>query len=327
MAKALAKQEPAGANQEPAGVPANVDDGEHAMAEGSIYTQRARYFDSGNAFNLKYPDVPCHQFLAERDRALDPATGTALIPLDLSDQLGMGNPATTPLILTCYARIRSGESLGTDFNASGDLYYVIAGAGHSSKGEDRIEWAKGDVFCFPGGGVTVHAAGDEDCVLWVITNQPALAFEHLQPAPVDDAVTEAVHYPAAEIDRQLSRVRTKLQGQKIAGLALIFSHERQAKSRNILPTLTLAMNQLPPKDMQRPHRHNSVAITLNIQCEGCFSMIDGERVDWHPGAVMVTPPGAVHSHHNDGDSIMTCLIVQDGGLHYHCRTMGFEYVD
>jgi hypothetical protein len=24
---------------------------------------------------------------------------------------------------------------------------------------------------------------------------------------------------------------------------------------------------------------------------------------------------------------MTCLIVQDGGLHYHCRTMDFDYAD
>jgi hypothetical protein len=24
---------------------------------------------------------------------------------------------------------------------------------------------------------------------------------------------------------------------------------------------------------------------------------------------------------------MTCLIVQDGGLYYHCRTMDFRYAD
>ncbi|MGH1481865.1 MAG: cupin domain-containing protein [Geminicoccales bacterium] len=303
------------------------DDGERAVTAGSVYTERARFFDSGNAFNLKKPEVPCHQFLAERDRALDPKTGTALIPLDLSDQLDIDHPVTTPLILTAYARIRAGDELKTDFTASGELYYVIAGAGHSIKGKDRIDWAKGDVFCLPGGGETWHRASDDDSVLWAITNQPSLAFEHLQPAALDDAVTEAVHYPAVEIEHQLTRVKTKLKDKKIAGLALIFSHERQAKSRNILPTLTLAMNQLPPKDMQRPHRHNSVAITLNIQCEHCYSMIDGKRVDWHPGAVMVTPPGSVHSHHNDGEGTMTCLIVQDGGLYYHCRTMGFEFVD
>ena len=64
------------------------DEGERTGRADTPYTRRARYFDSSNAFALKYPPVPCHQFLAERDRALDPATGTALIPLDLSASLG-----------------------------------------------------------------------------------------------------------------------------------------------------------------------------------------------------------------------------------------------
>jgi gentisate 1,2-dioxygenase len=291
------------------------------------YTERARYFDSSNAFALKYPPVPCHQFLAERDRALDPATGTAVIPLDLSDRLDLEFPATTPLILTSYLRIRAGDRLSTRRKASGELYYVIAGSGETTKGADTIRWGPGDVFCLPGGGETSHVAGDGDCVLWSITNEPQLAFEHLEPASPEDAVTGAVHYPAAEIRQQLARVRDKLAGQKIAGLALIFSSTDQERRRNVLPTLTLAVNQLPPGDFQRPHRHNSVAVTLNIACKGCYSMIDGKRVDWQPFAVMVTPPADVHSHHNDGDEFMTCLIVQDGGLHYHCRTMDFRFAD
>ena len=56
-------------------------------------------------------------------------------------------------------------------------------------------------------------------------------------------------------------------------------------------------------------------------------MISGNRVDWHRHAVMVTPPAAPHCHHNDGPEMMLSLIVQDGALHYHCRTMGFAYED
>jgi hypothetical protein len=41
---------------------------------------------------------------------------------------------------------------------------------------------------------------------------------------------------------------------------------------------------------------------------------------------MVTPPGAVHSHHNDGGRRADFLIVQDGGLHQHARTMDFAFV-
>jgi gentisate 1,2-dioxygenase len=303
------------------------DPGVPAARGDTPYTLRARYFDSGNAFALKYPPVPCHQFLAERDRAFDAATGSALIPLDLSDRLGLEFPATTPLILTCYARIRAGERLTTRFKASGELYYVLRGRGRTVNGEDTIAWAAGDVFCLPGGGESVHLADGDDGVLWVITNEPELAFEHLEPPAPGHHVTRAVHYPADEIRAQLQRVAEKLEGQKIAGLALVFSSVDQAHHRNVLPTLTLAVNQLPPGEVQLPHRHNSAAVTLSIQGEGCYSMIGGRRIDWQRDAVMVTPPGDVHSHHNDGPQWMSCLIVQDGGLHYHCRTMDFRFAD
>ena len=44
-------------------------------------------------------------------------------------------------------------------------------------------------------------------------------------------------------------------------------------------------------------------------------------------ATLVTPPGAPHSHHNAGPRSVRFLIVQDGGLHYHARTMGFEFLE
>jgi hypothetical protein len=36
---------------------------------------------------------------------------------------------------------------------------------------------------------------------------------------------------------------------------------------------------------------------------------------------------SVHSHHNGGNEQAMFLIVQDGGLFYHARTMGFEFAE
>src|SRR3954447_7831663 len=82
------------------------------------YTQRARYFDSGNAFNIVYSDVPGASFVAERDAAFDPATGTRLIQCDQSGAMRLPFPATSPLVLASYARVRGGESLTFDARAS-----------------------------------------------------------------------------------------------------------------------------------------------------------------------------------------------------------------
>jgi len=291
------------------------------------YTRRARYFDSGNAFNIVYPDVPAASFVAERDAALDPATGTALIRCDQSAAMGLSFPATSPLVLASYARVRAGESLRIDPCATAVLAYVIDGSGRATQGTDAIEWNTGDVFSLPGGQPIQLMSAARDSVLWVVTNEPELAFERVTPPAPGAGLVEAAHFPAATISDELARARKRLAGQPVAGLAVVFSSERLEDRRNISPSLTLAMNQLEAGGMQTAHSHNSVAVSLAIEGPGCYSMVDGVRKDWAPYVTMVTPPTSAHSHHNPGTGLANWLIVQDGGLYYHCRTMGFRFED
>lgn len=294
----------------------------------SAAQRRALYFNTGNAFDLHWPPVPDASFEDEPARALDPATPTGLIACDRSREMGCAFPATTPLVLARYARIRRGEVLPTRFEASGVVCYAIAGSGRSTSGDETIDWRAGDVFVLPGAVEQRHAAAaDEDAVLWIVTNEPQLAFERLRgPAP-GDAPTDPVHFTGDEIERQIDLLYRVGRGQDIAGSALIFSSTRQEAIRNVLPTLTVAMNSLPPGATQRPHRHNSVAVTLVIQGERCHSVVDGRRKDWSPWATTVTPATSVHSHHNGGDRRAMFLIVQDGGLYYHARALGFSFED
>ena len=300
---------------------------QHARNPTTQAEARARYFNTGNAFNVILPDVPNAVFADEPARALDAATATGFIECDVSADMGCVFPATSPFLLARYARICPGESLTADFNASGVVHYVITGTGSSKTNDEEISWAPGDVFVTPGGMPTVHSAGDEAAVLWVVANDPQLNFENLRSPALGNAPTGVVHYPAEEITRQIELIYQVGRGDDIAGSALIFSSDLQQESRNVLPTLTLAMNSLPAGAMQRPHRHNSVAVSLVIQGDNCYSKIDGVRKDWAPWATTITPPVSVHSHHNDGDDQAMFLIVQDGGLFYHARAMGFEFVD
>ncbi|MFT5175171.1 MAG: gentisate 1,2-dioxygenase [Gammaproteobacteria bacterium] len=300
---------------------------QHASEPGSKAQQRARYFNTGNAFNVQLPAVPNAVFAHEALHALDSATATGFTACDASATMQCAYPATSPLLLARYARIRAGESLSCDFNASGVVHYVISGDGSTQAAGERIEWHPGDVFVTPGGMPLVHSAGDTAAVLWVVSNEPQLSFENLcAPAP-GNAPTDVVHYTAAEIDRQIELIYNVGRDEQIAGSALIFSSDKQQDSRNVLPTLTLAMNSLPAGATQRAHRHNSVAVSLVIRGDKCYSMIDGERKDWAPWATTITPPVSVHSHHNEGGEQAMFLIVQDGGLFYHARAMGFEFID
>lgn len=288
------------------------------------YTRRARYFNSGNAFAIKHPPVPRHIFLAERDRAFAPGTGTGLIDLDLSEVLELPYPATTPLILARYARIRQGDSLSTVFRSSGEIFHVIQGRGKTVGGDDEMEWKAGDTVFLPGGRKWSHSAS-EDVVLYMITNEPQIAFEGVEPPPAGDRTMPPVHYPGERIDAELEALYQTPGSEDFPGYAVIFSSESMEEKRNIHPIMTLAMNSLPPGTEQRPHRHNSVAVTLILGSEGGYSITEGQRIDWSRHAVVITPPGEVHSHYNEGPALNKFLIVQDGGFYYHCRTMGFTY--
>ena len=90
---------------------------------------RARYFNTANAFDMKLPPVPDAVFTEEPARALDPDAPTGFVACDISAELACAFPATSPLVLARYARIRAGEALTADFNATGVLAYVIRGRG------------------------------------------------------------------------------------------------------------------------------------------------------------------------------------------------------
>ncbi len=300
---------------------------QRAATPGTPAEARGRFFNTGNAFDVKLPPVPDHIFTNEPATAFRPETPTGLIPCDLSSVLACDFPATTPLILIRYAKIKVNEAIETNFNASGVMIYVIRGTGQTSCGDEAIEWNAGDILVLPGGLSHNHAATSEDAILWIVTNEPQLAFEKLRAPAPGQAPTDIVHYRADEITRQIELLYEVGRSEQIAGSALIFSAERQEATRNILPTLTLAMNSLPGGSVQRPHRHNAVAVSLIIRGERCFSLMDGRRKDWAPWATTITPGVSVHSHHNSGNEQALFLIVQDGGFFYHARAMGFEFAE
>jgi gentisate 1,2-dioxygenase len=289
------------------------------------YARRARYLTDENGFAFSWPAVPIHQFLAERDRAFAAASPTGLIALDICAELCTNYPATTPTLLCRYVKIRAGEPLRTAFAASGEIYYVMSGAGESRNGNDVIDWGRGDVFCFPGGGETSHRAGGANCLLFAVTNEPLLAFERLRAPLPGQAVVETTHWPAAEIDRRFEEVWSRPLSADTTGSSVQFSTTVLAPSSNTIPSINTAINTLAPGGDQRAHRHNGVAVTLAIQGEGIHSTIDGRRVDWSTGAAQITPATLLHSHHSRGSQRMRSFVIQDEGLHHYTRTPGFSF--
>mgnify|MGYP003313691368 CR=1 FL=1 len=59
----------------------------------TTYSQRARYFDAGAFFKADLSPIPAAGFVAERDKAFDPGTGTKLILVDQGNCLLYTSPS------------------------------------------------------------------------------------------------------------------------------------------------------------------------------------------------------------------------------------------
>ena len=291
----------------------------------SVFQRRAQYHCGLNAFDYRWPAVPARQFLAERNLAFAANTPTGEIPLNCADVLQTHYLATTPTLLLRYLKIRAGDELRCNYVASGEVIYVMSGHGTSRKGSDVIEWGPGDVFCFPGGGETLHRAIGGDGLLYLCTNEPLLSFERLRAPAPGEAVVQTTHWPAVEIERQLEAIYSRPVTPDAPSHYVLFGSETLAPSTNTIPSINGSINTIPPGCDQRAHHHNGVAVTLALQGEGVYSMIDGQRCDWVTGAAQITPAVAVHSHHSRGTQRMRSLIFQDEALHYYTRTPGFSY--
>lgn len=298
----------------------------------SIYADRARYVPVEQGFNIKRAPIAPQAFVAEMNRAFAIGAPTGLIPLNLSETLGTAYPATTPFMLTRYARVRKGERLTCTLAASGEMWAVLRGAGRLDRGDATIAWRENDILALPGGVASVWHA-DEEAVLWVTTDEPALAFGGVRPEVGARAPIEPTHYRATDIAGELRKLYVREMTPDTPGRALFMATERTALLGTCLPSMTLTLNAVRPGESQRPHRHNAAAIVLALREARCRSTIGGITFPWTQFVTLLTPAGAPHDHHNaleiDGkvrdDDIALALIVQDGGLYYYGRTMGFVF--
>ncbi|MDH3738106.1 MAG: hypothetical protein OER92_02855, partial [Alphaproteobacteria bacterium] len=170
-----------------------------AAQTNSVFEQRARYDSPANIFTVKRPAVPKHVFVEEISQAMAADTPTGWIVLDVGARMGFDYPATTPLMLGRYAKVRAGETLTGQFRASGEIYYGIAGSGSATKAGETLQWNAGDVFALPGGGETELVGGADGAVLFQVTNEPELTFHNLEAPSPENAPTQAALYPDAEI--------------------------------------------------------------------------------------------------------------------------------
>lgn len=299
------------------------------------WTGDARYFEYSRAANPvgsgHTPKVPLQEFSASLHRS---AT-TGIIELDLAESLGIdGGAATSPALCASFMCISAGDSLVTRPVATSELFYVLHGSGHSEvDGYGAVHWAEGDFVVLPGGvRSTHHAAVDTTC--YRVTDEPLL--RHLGVVP-NEPRFRPTHFPAAVVRAELDTIAASSHATDRNRLSVLLANSDQPQTLTITHVLWAMYGLLPVAAVQKPHRHQSVALDLIVDCEpGCYTLVgrtlgaDGRiekatRVDWEPGGAFITPPGLWHSHHNESGADAHLVPVQDAGLHTYLRTLDIRF--
>lgn len=283
--------------------------------------ERAIFYKPEQAFARGAAKLAPHMFRVERNKAYAAQDNTWL-ELDSSRRLKTRWPCTTPAMLARYGTLRKEGALVSFAVASGSVLYVLRGTGETRVRGETISWGAGDVFCVPGFEHVEHR-GLTDSIVFEVSDAPLFSL-----LGVDRGVRRSIdftHFERTEIERGLDEVHSRVGEQKSAGKCVVCVTQACATLRLLTPTLLASINSLEPHGSQRSHRHNSAALTLAVAGNRVFSEVDGQRIDWMEGAAMLTPPGAVHSHHNHGPSRMMSFVVQDTGLHTYLQTTAFEW--
>jgi gentisate 1,2-dioxygenase len=284
--------------------------------------------------------VPVERFPAR----LHDGPGSRLVPLDLSAELAVDYPATSPALLAAFVVLDAGDTLTTRPDATSELYFCLEGSGSStfvrpvpggSPVTGTIPWAVGDFVTLPAGCTTEHTSAPTGrSVLYRVTDAPLLAYLGVVPGAAQFAPTR---YDAATSLARLTEVERHPDAASRNRVSILLGNAAQPRTMTVTHTLWAMLGVLPAGRVQRPHRHQSVALDLITSCApGCYTLvgtgvdgaggiIDPVRVDWETAGAFVTPPGLWHSHHNESGEPAYLVPIQDAGLHTYLRSLDIRF--
>lgn len=290
------------------------------------YSRAADPIASGATPPIPYTDFPSR---------LHESGPSRIIPLDLASKLKQPGPLTSPGLAAHFIRIEAGESITTRPNASSELYYVLRGSGRTTFEGRVIPWSQGDILTLPAGSGARHEADPEaDAAFYWVNDEPLLRY---LGASATRPTFEATLFRAEETLRELAAAAADPEAKNRSRVSVLLANEACDQTLTITPVLWAMLGILPIGAVQLPHRHQSVALDLIIDCQpGCYTLVGKElgpdgrivdpvRVDWKPASVFVTPPGEWHAHYNESGTEAYLLPIQDAGLQTYLRSLDIQF--
>jgi gentisate 1,2-dioxygenase len=303
----------------------------------TVHAEKALLFDYRQAANPVRPGLTDPIPYSCWSPELHSSGPSGVIPLDLSTELGVAGPATSPGLAAHFIRIQAGEGVRASAVATSSLFYVLSGSGRcdnrDADSNTSIRWETGDLFVLPAGGTPLLEA-DRDSVLYWVHDAPLLRYLGVAPTTPRFAPT---HYRGEWLRSELHKLADQPGSERSNRLALLLANKDLPQTRTVTHVLWAMFGIGPAGARQAPHRHQSVALDLIIDCQpGVYTLVGTElnsdgsirnprRIDWEAGGAFITPPGHWHAHVNESDQPAYLLPIQDAGLQTYLRSLDIRF--
>jgi len=260
--------------------------------------------------------------------------------VDFSNIYKASHKSTTPNLLASFIKLEKNDSIELnnnqfidEFNATSHIFYVINGTCKIII-DDNYEKVlhSGDLLVSPCFNlVKLKNSSEQELQIYHVNDSPLVNY---LGSKAEKKIFKASVYSNSFLVQKLNELSNPNNNRK--GILLSNKDTDKLGVNTITPVLWALYNELPPKTVQKPHKHNSVALDLCIKCsdsENIYTLIGDEldengniinpqKVLWKEGAMFITPPGLWHSHNNVGDTCAYILPIQDAGLLLYQRILG-----
>ena len=294
-----------------------------------------RIYEYVKAVNPNLPKVPI-----KTHRSFDyKGHPTSIIPFDLSSELRTNYKATSPNLLASFIKVDKNDEIELNYdNISSQLLYIIEGYGKCNiYNKGILNYYQGDMLVLSNKKVTFRAAADT--MIYWINDEPLMKYLNVK------SIDQNFNHLLIRSEKMLSSINKILNegdNENKNRLGILLGNPTTdpigTGTLTVTPILWSLLNIIPPNTVQKPHRHNSVALDLCVCApnNGVYTLMGPEldedgnvkdpvRCEWESGSVFVTPPGWWHSHHNDTDEPGWVLPIQDAGLYTYMRTLDIQF--
>ena len=259
--------------------------------------------------------------------------------IDFSEIFNTNYLSTTPNLLASFIKIEKYNNINfkninnENFaNSTSNLFYILQGNCEVYIDNESFLVCCGDILITPlFNSLIINNTGNDELHIYYINDSPLM--NYLGSNPVKKIFKTAI-YSKEFLMNNLNTLSDPNNNRK--GILLSNIDTEKIGINTITPVLWALYNELPPNTVQRPHKHNSVALDLCIGCtdsENIYTLIGDEldengniinpiKVNWKQSEMFITPPGLWHSHNNIGNTYAYILPIQDAGLLLYQRILG-----